>query len=128
MRDNAIRHETAGSDVPALAGTAASLLGAAVALLLAAIVTSPPSAASRLRAAALPFLPLGLLLGAAYTALFIALDRGKVTLVAPLNATQSLWAVIFAAVLLRHHEMIGRRLIVAAVLVVAGSALVAATR
>ena len=30
------------------------------------------------------------------------------TLVAPLNATQSLWAVIFAALLLRKHEKIGR--------------------
>jgi drug/metabolite transporter (DMT)-like permease len=128
VRDNAIRHETTGSDVPALAGTTASLLGASIALLLAVAITTPTAAPARLRAAFRPFVPLGFLLGGAYTALFIALDRGKVTLVAPLNATQSLWAVIFAAILLRHHEQIGRKLILAAVLVVAGSALVAATR
>jgi drug/metabolite transporter (DMT)-like permease len=72
--------------------------------------------------------PAAALLGIAYTCLFVALDRGRVTVVAPLNATQSLWAVLLAAVLLRAHEQVGRRLVLAAALVVAGSALVAATR
>jgi drug/metabolite transporter (DMT)-like permease len=129
VRDNLIRHLSEGGDVAPLAGTAASLAGATLALLVAlAVRAGPAGVPPRLRAAWRPFVPAGLLLGFAYTTLFVALDRGKVTLVAPLNATQSLWAVIFAALLLRRHEAIGRRLVLAAVLVVAGSALVAATR
>ena len=52
------------------------------------------------------------------------LDTGRVTVIAPLNATQSLWGVVFAALLLRRTEAIGRRLVLAAVLVVAGGALI----
>ena len=51
------------------------------------------------------------------------------SIVAPLNATQSLWAVVFAAVLIgRHHEGIGRRLVVAGALVVAGGAVIGIVR
>ena len=128
IRDNVVRDQAAGSDVPALVGTAASLFGAAVALTAAVVVTRPARAVERLRAATRPFLLCAAVLGFAYACLFIALDRGKVTVVAPLNATQSLWAVAFAAVFLRQHEKIGPRLLVAAALIVAGSALVAATR
>ena len=109
-------------------GTAASLFGAALALTLAVAVTRPARTLERLRAATRPFLICAVVLGFAYACLFIALDHGKVTIVAPLNATQSLWAVAFSAVLFRKHEMIGPRLLVAAALIVAGSALVAATR
>jgi uncharacterized membrane protein len=66
----------------------------------------------------------GLCLGLAYAALIAALDRGRVSVVAPLNATQSLWAVVFAAVVLGQSEAIGRRVTLAAVLVVAGGALI----
>jgi DME family drug/metabolite transporter len=128
FRDNLVRDLTLDSGVEPLVGTTASLFGAAIALILAVAVRTPRQTAARLRASARPFLPAAVLLGVAYTALFLALDRGKVTIVAPLNATQSLWAVLFAAVLLRQHEQIGRRLVLAAVLIVAGSALVAATR
>jgi drug/metabolite transporter (DMT)-like permease len=48
--------------------------------------------------------------------------------VAPLNATQSLWGVVFAALLLRRTEAIGRRLVLAALLVVAGGALIGVFR
>ena len=57
-----------------------------------------------------------------------AFDRGRVTVVAPLNATQSLWAVLLAALVLGRSEAIGRRLVLAAVLVVAGGVLIGATR
>ena len=70
----------------------------------------------------------GLCLGLAYSALVAGLDTGRVSVVAPLNATQSLWAVVFAAVLLRRTEAIGRRVVLAAALVVAGSALIGAFR
>jgi hypothetical protein len=45
-----------------------------------------------------------------------------------LNATQSLWAVAFAAVLYRRTEAIGRKTVLAGVLVVLGGALIGAFR
>jgi len=48
--------------------------------------------------------------------------------VSPLVATESLWGVVFAALVLRRSELIGRRLVAGALLVVAGSALIGVTR
>jgi drug/metabolite transporter (DMT)-like permease len=70
----------------------------------------------------------GVLLGIAYSFLLEALDRGRVTVVAPLYATESLWAVLFAAVLLRRSEPIGRRVLAAALLMVLGGILIGASR
>ena len=72
--------------------------------------------------------PAGICLGVAYLCLIVALDRGRVTVVAPLNATQSLWGVIFAATLLGKREAVGPRLIAAALLVVAGGVLIGISR
>jgi drug/metabolite transporter (DMT)-like permease len=77
---------------------------------------------------AVAFVPAGVCLGVAYAALIEAFDRGNVTVVAPLNATQSLWAVLIAALVLGRSEAIGRRLVLAAILVVAGGVLIGATR
>jgi hypothetical protein len=46
----------------------------------------------------------------------------------PLNATQSLWGVLLAAVFLGRAEAVGIRLVAAAVLVVTGGVLIGATR
>jgi len=51
-----------------------------------------------------------------------------VTVVSPLVATESLWGVLLAALLIRHTEGVGRKLAVGALLVVAGSALIGAYR
>ena len=75
-----------------------------------------------------PFLPAGIILGGAYLCLIVALDRGRVTIVAPLNATQSLWGVIFAALFLGRREAIGPRLVAAAVVIVAGGVLIGINR
>jgi drug/metabolite transporter (DMT)-like permease len=48
--------------------------------------------------------------------------------VAPLYATESLWAVVFAALILREAERIGPRVLAAALLVVAGGALIGGFR
>jgi uncharacterized membrane protein len=74
------------------------------------------------------FLPSGLLFGLSYTALFQAYYRGRVSVVAPLVATESLWGVAFSALLLRRTELVGRRLVAGAVLIVAGGVLIGATR
>jgi len=80
--------------------------------------------AGELRRAVGPFLLSGLLFGAAYACLLEAFERGKVTVVAPLVGTESLWAVALAALVLGRSEMIDRRVAVAGVLVVAGGALI----
>ena len=74
------------------------------------------------------FLPSGVLFGLSYAALFEAFYRGRVTVVAPLVATESLWGVLFAALLLQRTELVGRRVVVGAALVVAGAAVIGAWR
>jgi drug/metabolite transporter (DMT)-like permease len=70
----------------------------------------------------------GVVTAVAQTSLFEALDRARVTVVAPLVGTGVLWTVVFAAIFLGRSELIGRRLVMVALLVVAGGALVSATR
>ena len=77
---------------------------------------------------AAPFLGVGVAFGLSYVSLFEAYYRGRVTIVSPLVATESLWGVGLALLLLRRHEHIGRRLLTGAVLVVAGAALIGAFR
>jgi drug/metabolite transporter (DMT)-like permease len=127
-RDNVVRWAAREEHPPPLLATATSLLAAAAGLLLYLIVFRRRGFTGKLRRAAPAFAPAGVALGAAYSCLLEAFDRGKVTVVAPLNATQSLWAVLFSALLLRRTEAIGRRVVAAALLVVAGSALIGAFR
>ena len=72
--------------------------------------------------------PAGVLFGLSYICLFEAYWRGRVTVVSPLVATESLWGVVLAALLIRHTEGMGRRLAFGALLIVAGGALIGATR
>ena len=72
--------------------------------------------------------PAGVMFGLSYVLLFEAYWRGRVSVVSPLVATESLWGVALSALLIRHTEGVGRRLAFGALLVVAGSALIGATR
>ncbi len=72
--------------------------------------------------------PAGVLFGLSYVCLFEAYWRGRVTVVSPLVATESLWGVLLAALLIRHTEGMGRRVVLGALLIVAGGALIGATR
>jgi uncharacterized membrane protein len=74
------------------------------------------------------FVPAGVLFGLSYVLLFEAYYRGKVTVVSPLVATESLWTVLLSALLLRRSELVGARLVLGALLVVAGGALIGAHR
>ena len=60
--------------------------------------------------------------------LFEAYYRGRVSVVAPLVATESLWGVAFAALFLRRSELVGRRLVLGALLIVAGGVLIGLSR
>jgi drug/metabolite transporter (DMT)-like permease len=129
VRDNVVRWASldAGAD-PVLA--AAVSLGAAALALLAYLAASRRAhpVPARVRAALPAFAPAALCLGLAYIALLLAFSRGNVTVVAPLNATQSLWGVLLAATFLGRAEAVGPRLVLAAILVVAGGVLIGATR
>lgn len=68
--------------------------------------------------------PAGLCFGLSYVCLFEAYWRGRVSVVSPLVATESLWGVGLSALVFRTHEQVGRRLAFGAALVVAGGAVI----
>jgi drug/metabolite transporter (DMT)-like permease len=128
VRDNLVRWIARDEHPQALAAAAASLLGAALLLGLYLVLVRRRGLTGRVRTAALPFLPAAVALAGGYACLLEAFSRGRVSIVAPLNATQSLWAVALAWLALGRAEAIGRRLVVAGVLIVAGGALIGAVR
>lgn len=128
IRDTLIRWASGDATLGPLVRTVVSLAAAALVLLAWSTLTRRARGTVRLRGAVEAFAPAGICLGTAYLCLLVALDRGRVTIVAPLNASQSLWGVIFAAAFLGKREQIGSRLVVAAVLVVAGGALIGINR
>jgi drug/metabolite transporter (DMT)-like permease len=125
-RDNVIRWGAQGEHPrPALAAAGSLLVASALILVYAALRRRRSLGASFLRA--LPaFAPAGVVLALGYEALLAALGRGRVSLVSPLTATGSLWAVLLAALVLGRSESIGRRSALAAVLVVAGGGVIGA--
>ena len=125
VRDNFVRWLSIDTDAsPALA--AAATLGAGAACVAAYVLVTRRGRVSLRR---LPvFVPAGLLFGLSYVCLFEGYYRGRVTVVSPLVATESLWGVGLSALLLRRHELVGRRLAAGAALVVAGGALIGAFR
>jgi drug/metabolite transporter (DMT)-like permease len=128
VRDNVVRWAATDAHPPPLLAAAVAMLGA-TAFLLVYLLATRTLIRTRLRQALGAFAWAGMALGVAYGCLFVAFDRGRVSIVAPLNATQSLFAVAFSALLFgRAVDVIGRRLLVAGVLIVAGAAFVGAVR
>jgi drug/metabolite transporter (DMT)-like permease len=128
VRDNLVRDAQTHHHPPPLLATAAALLGACLTLIVYLLVVRRRELRERLRPSVRPFVPAGLTLGAAYAFLVEALAHGRVTVVAPLNATQSIFAVVFAAIIVGRAELIGRRTVIAGLLIVVGGALIGATR
>lgn len=126
LRDNLARDVGEHVSTDVLAQATAITLGASIVLL--ANLLRRPRALPRLRATAVPFAGSGIVTGLGQVALFEALDRGRVTVIAPLVGTGVLWTVVFAAVFLGRSEPVSRRLIVVALLVVAGGALIGASQ
>jgi drug/metabolite transporter (DMT)-like permease len=119
IRDNLVRHLAVGSTaVPPAVAAAAALLGGTVLIAL--------WGRQGMSRRWLGFLPAGVLFGASYVTLFEAYYRGRVTVVAPLVAIESLVGVALSALLLRESELVGKRLVVGAGLIVAGGALIGA--
>ncbi|HSC93092.1 MAG TPA: DMT family transporter [Gaiellaceae bacterium] len=124
-RDNLVRRLAvdAGAAPPAAAAAATLAAGACVVGLYLVLARRPVDP-RRLPDFALA----GLCFGLSYLALFEGYYRGRVTVVSPLVATESLWGVALSALLLRRHELVGRRLVAGAALVVAGGALIGVFR
>jgi drug/metabolite transporter (DMT)-like permease len=121
IRDNLVRHLAVGSTAvpPAVAASAALLSGTALVAVWAR---------TGIGRRWLVFMPAGLLFGASYITLFEAYYRGRVTIVAPLVAIESLFGVALSVLFLRDSELVGKRLLVGAGLIVAGGALIGAVR
>ena len=122
-RDNLVRWLAGTADVPPGTAAAAALAGG---MLLIVAVLGPRVHDRLALRAMLPFFVVGVFFGLSYVTLFEAYYRGRVTVVSPLVATESLWGVALSLLLIRHTELVGRRVLAGAALIVAGSALIGA--
>jgi drug/metabolite transporter (DMT)-like permease len=128
VRDNVVRAIAKGSDVPPLVAVPASLLAAVATVALYLAFTRRGTWARGYGGAVRAFAPAAVIFGLSYALLFEAYYHGRVSVVAPLVATESLWGVAFAALFLRRSELVGRRLVAGAVLIVAGGVLIGVSR
>lgn len=126
VRDNYVRAVFDDTQVDAFAAAAVAQLAGAL-VVLAYILASRRGRLPRPRGT-LAFVPAGVLFGLSYLALFEAFYRGRVSVVSPLVATESLWGVGLSAVVLRRTELVGKSLAAGAILIVAGGALIGAFR
>jgi len=124
VRDNLVRHLSLDTDVEPALAAAATLFAGGVTVAAWLLVSRRRVPTTGVRAFVLP----GVLFGLSYVCLFEAYYRGRVSVVSPLVATESLWGVALSALLLRRHELVGPRLFGGAALVVLGGALIAAFR
>ena len=124
VRDNLVRHLSLDTGVEPALAAAATLFAGGVTVAAWLLVSRRRLPTSGFRAFMLP----GVLFGLSYVCLFEAYYRGRVSVVSPLVATESLWGVALSALLLRRHELVGPRLFAGAALVVVGGALIAVFR
>ena len=127
-RDNIVRWAVGDAQLPPLVAATLVLGAASVTAFAYLVIVRRSRLPALVRRSAVPFVLPGLAIGFAYDGLTEAFSRAKVTVVAPLNATSAIWAILAAVVVMRQAENIGRRLVLAAVLIVAGAAVVSATR
>ena len=128
-RDNTVRGLSENRDVdPLLAAT--TMVAGAVLLLLAYVVTRRRSflRPTVLRRAFLPWLPCGIFMASIYFTFLHGLQAGPVTVFAPLAGTNVLWSVLLAFLVFGRSEGVGRHIVLAAVLVVGGGALIGVFR
>jgi len=119
-RDNVVRHLSLDTGVEPALAIAATLFAGGLTVAAWLLVTR-----RRLPVRGLPtFVPAGICFGLSYLCLVEAFYRGRVSVVSPLVATESLWGVGLSALLLRRHELVGPRLFGGAALVVAGGILI----
>lgn len=128
VRDNLLRWLAGHTDTHALLTAPVTLLAGVGTIAIYLAATRGRNWTTGGGQAVRAFLPSGVLFGLSYVSLFEAFYRGRVTVVAPLVATESLWGVLFAVLLLQRTELVGKRVVVGAALIVAGAALIGASR
>ena len=128
VRDNAVRMLDGASDMDPRAATTWTLIGAAVAVAVYATIARRGAVLTEYRSVFRSFIPAGVVFALAYLALVVALEIGRVTVFAPLNAMQSMWTVLFAWLLLGKSDGIGARIVLAMLLVVSGGILIGVFR
>ena len=124
VRDNLVRHLSLDTGVEPALAAASTLFAGGVTVAVWLLVSRRRLPTTGFRA----FVPAGVLFGLSYICLFEAYYRGRVSVVSPLVATESLWGVALSALLLRRHELVGPRLFGGAALVVVGGVLIGAFR
>ena len=124
VRDNLVRHLSLDTGVEPALAAASTLFAGGVTVAIWLLVSRRRLPRTGFRA----FVPAGVLFGLSYICLFEAYYRGRVSVVSPLVATESLWGVALSALLLRRHELVGPRLFGGAALVVAGGVLIGVFR
>ena len=127
-RDNLVRHLASDTSVAPQLAAAATILSGTALIFVYLLITRRRRLGADLRRSAAPFAFPGLLWGASYASLFEAFYRARVSVVSPLVATESLFSVLLAVLLLRRTELVGRHLVLGALLVVSGGALIGAFR
>jgi drug/metabolite transporter (DMT)-like permease len=127
-RDNVVRGVADGTDVPAPLAAVATLASGTALIAAFLIVTRRRVLPAQLSRALPAFAVSGVVWGTSYVTLFEAYYRSRVTVVAPMVSTESLFAVAAAWLFLRRHEHIGPHIVLGAVFVVAGGVLIGVFR
>jgi drug/metabolite transporter, DME family len=128
-RDNLVRWYSGETSSGSVKGAAVAMAaGALGTLVFLAATRGRRLGADASRIAWRPFAVAGVFFGLSYVCLFAAYYRARVTVVSPLVATESLWGVTLSVLLFKRAEVVGARLAGAAILVVAGGALISVFR
>jgi drug/metabolite transporter (DMT)-like permease len=123
-RDTFVRSVAVDTSVSPELAISATLFSGGCLMLFALLVTRRPLVFRQAPA----FLPAGIAFGISYVMLYEAFYRGRLSVVAPLVATESLWGIGLSALFLRQHERVGRKLAVGGALIVAGGVLIGISR
>jgi drug/metabolite transporter (DMT)-like permease len=123
-RDNLVRWLSGDASVRSSAAACATLAAGGACAFLFLLVTGRRPA----RSAVPLFAPAGVLFGLSYLTLFAAFYDGRVSIVSPLVAMESLWGVVLSALVFGRSERIGLRLVIGAALIVGGGVVIGIVR
>lgn len=127
-RDNVVRRLAEDTTVDPQQAAAATVLAGSALMAGWLFAVRGRQAVRDVNRALRPFALPGLLWGLSYATLFEAFYRGRVSVVSPLVATEALFGVLLATLILGSSELVGRHVALGATLVVAGGVLIGVFR
>jgi uncharacterized membrane protein len=127
-RDNVVRWLAEDTTVDPQQAAAATVLAGSALMAGWLFAVRGRRTVQDVRDAARPFALPGLLWGLSYATLFEAFYRGRVTVVSPLVATEALFGILLATLILGSTELVGRHVAFGATLIVAGGILIGVFR